>query len=302
VAEETSPDCNRNVVPDECDISSGSSQDLNGNGIPDECVDNNLDGIFETVDVHPTEFSNEFSDEALGGVTTGTVESRGDQLLAILDEPQPGGIQIGTGKSGEIETVISSCGGATSFSVSSGDQLFVTCVGVTISVIGGTVEVTFVAEDGTVFVASVDAENTLAFEPGEATVTAAMDNTGAVVVLIDGRRKRSVEPGETVRLETLQLPGDCNGERRVNIADGICTIGVLFRGDPPHFPCGTSAADEPNVRLLDWQPDGFVDVSDAVAIFGYLFQGRAPHWLSVPGDETRGCVPIAGCPDNTTCP
>ncbi len=30
-------DCQRNGVPDECDIASGTSQDVNGNGVPDEC-------------------------------------------------------------------------------------------------------------------------------------------------------------------------------------------------------------------------------------------------------------------------
>lgn len=31
------PDCNRNGVPDACDIDGGTSQDLDGDGIPDEC-------------------------------------------------------------------------------------------------------------------------------------------------------------------------------------------------------------------------------------------------------------------------
>ncbi|GAG41123.1 unnamed protein product, partial [marine sediment metagenome] len=30
-------DCNSNGVPDECDISGGTSEDVNGDGIPDEC-------------------------------------------------------------------------------------------------------------------------------------------------------------------------------------------------------------------------------------------------------------------------
>jgi hypothetical protein len=54
-------DCNLNGVPDECDISSGTSHDYNHNGVPDECeppvipgdfdydgdVDNNDFGLFE---------------------------------------------------------------------------------------------------------------------------------------------------------------------------------------------------------------------------------------------------------------
>ncbi|MCK4660547.1 MAG: hypothetical protein KAV82_13585 [Phycisphaerae bacterium] len=38
------PDCNGNAVPDECDISGGTSQDSDGNGIPDECEDCNTNG------------------------------------------------------------------------------------------------------------------------------------------------------------------------------------------------------------------------------------------------------------------
>ncbi len=32
-------DCNRNLIPDACDIDQGRSQDANGNGVPDECED-----------------------------------------------------------------------------------------------------------------------------------------------------------------------------------------------------------------------------------------------------------------------
>jgi hypothetical protein len=41
-----SPDCNRNGVPDGCDVASGSSDDANSNGILDECeVDCDADGV-----------------------------------------------------------------------------------------------------------------------------------------------------------------------------------------------------------------------------------------------------------------
>ena len=33
----SSPDCNRNRVPDSCDVASGSSADLDQDGVPDEC-------------------------------------------------------------------------------------------------------------------------------------------------------------------------------------------------------------------------------------------------------------------------
>ena len=58
----TSEDCNNNDVPDECDIDSGTSLDTNENGIPDECEcviynlergDCNNDGSINTLDIDP---------------------------------------------------------------------------------------------------------------------------------------------------------------------------------------------------------------------------------------------------------
>jgi len=50
----TSEDCNNNGVPDECDIADGTSGDENGNGIPDECecpADFDGDGDVDTADL-----------------------------------------------------------------------------------------------------------------------------------------------------------------------------------------------------------------------------------------------------------
>src|SRR5690606_3486343 len=46
-------DCNRNGIPDDCDIAAGTSFDNDGNGIPDECspCPCERDGIHEQVDV-----------------------------------------------------------------------------------------------------------------------------------------------------------------------------------------------------------------------------------------------------------
>ena len=46
------PDCNSNGVPDETDISSGTSTDCDGNGIPDECQDDcNTNGVADPCDI-----------------------------------------------------------------------------------------------------------------------------------------------------------------------------------------------------------------------------------------------------------
>ena len=45
-------DCNANNIPDECDISDGTSNDANGNGIPDECEDDcNTNGVPDHWDI-----------------------------------------------------------------------------------------------------------------------------------------------------------------------------------------------------------------------------------------------------------
>jgi len=53
-----SQDCNNNGIPDECDLSAGTSTDLNGNGVPDECEpdclgDLNCDGVIDFGDINP---------------------------------------------------------------------------------------------------------------------------------------------------------------------------------------------------------------------------------------------------------
>jgi hypothetical protein len=50
-------DCNLNGVPDECDITAGTSSDANGDGVPDECTlprgDMNCDGVVDVFDIDP---------------------------------------------------------------------------------------------------------------------------------------------------------------------------------------------------------------------------------------------------------
>lgn len=100
-----------------------------------------------------------------------------------------------------------------------------------------------------------------------------------------------------------QVPGDCNQDAVVDVSDASCIFGVLFTGVPALFPCGNgSAADPANLGLLDWQSDGQVDISDGIGLLQFLFVGGPPHPLAVSGMETRGCVALAGCPDNDPCP
>ena len=81
----------------------------------------------------------------------------------------------------------------------------------------------------------------------------------------------------------------------------MCVLTVLFRGEPPLFPCGDGLPTDPaNLALLDSSPDGAVDLSDAVALLQFLFMGSEPPGLAA-GAGVNGCVPILGCPDNPRC-
>ncbi len=83
--------------------------------------------------------------------------------------------------------------------------------------------------------------------------------------------------------------GDANGDRLVDITDGISILDFLFLGGrvPPCF----DAAD-----ANDSGGDA-LDISDAVSLFGFLFLGSLPA-LPAPGHEACGPDPTAdllGC-------
>jgi hypothetical protein len=92
-----------------------------------------------------------------------------------------------------------------------------------------------------------------------------------------------------------QVPGDCNQDGQTDTSDAICHLFGLFRGDATSFPCG-DATSEGHLNLMDWNGDRLADISDAILMLTYLFLGGDAHRLAVPGAETMGCVPLAGCP------
>jgi hypothetical protein len=108
----------------------------------------------------------------------------------------------------------------------------------------------------------------------------------------------------TVRVSVsggLQVPGDANGDKGIDISDPVSLLGLLFLGASKALPCGDgTSADPGNISLIDWQPDGAIDISDAVSMLSFLFLGGRPHTLAVPGAASTGCIRIPGCPDG--CP
>lgn len=91
-----------------------------------------------------------------------------------------------------------------------------------------------------------------------------------------------------------RIPGDCNADGSLDIADANCVLSALF-GGTRRLPCGDGrSSTEGNIALLDWQGDGSLDISDPVAILHFLFLGGEAHAGSVLG-EPRSCVPFVGC-------
>ncbi len=177
--------------------------------------DTDGDGIFDNVDTQPTVFSNDFSDISLGGTTFGTISSRGNQCvgagtpsspcqLTVQEASMGAGILITSGPSGGLDpATISVCGGASILSVPANTQLTVKCGTVTITVLMGTVGVTFVGSGsfagvtGTATIsAGISTSNSITFDPTTFSFTAPSTNTTTIVVTVNGQTV-SVAPGQT---------------------------------------------------------------------------------------------------------
>ena len=153
------------------------------------------DGIADLIDTESTIFSDDFMDAA---TTSGTITSRGDQILTITDEPDPDGVRITADPAGGATqaATVSVCGGSSIVTLIPGDEVVVTCGSVTIEVISGQVEIMFVADDGTLATTILDAGDSLIFEPDTFTITAPSTNSHVVGVVVAGE-EFSLAPGES---------------------------------------------------------------------------------------------------------
>ncbi len=89
----------------------------------------------------------------------------------------------------------------------------------------------------------------------------------------------------------LQLPGDCNQDAHLDIADVVCLLGFLFAQRPAALPCGDgTAADTSNIALESANGDARIDIADAIYLLGHLFASGPAHALGT------ACTPIGGCP------
>lgn len=84
----------------------------------------------------------------------------------------------------------------------------------------------------------------------------------------------------------LQLPGDANQDRSLDLADGLSLL-LTITGQS-RLPCVSEAANE---ELLDINGDQRLDLADALQLLNYLFLSGARPALGIE------CVPIVGCPN-----
>jgi len=233
---------------------------MSGDGIPTHDKDGNLrdsmpdigayehqdqdgDGIFTTVDTS-NEYSNDFSD----GTTSGIIINRGDHILTIQDAADPLGIKISGDLAGGFSpAIISACGGST-ITLNAGDEVIITCGSVTVNVISGLVEITFVADDGTTATTSLSSGNSLVFFQDTATFIAPDTNPEAAIVEVNGE-VFSIPPGETWVMSEETLEGDLNG-------DGVVDFGDIQKAMYIYL------AIEPFDPIADLNGDGIVNVLD----------------------------------------
>jgi uncharacterized delta-60 repeat protein len=134
-------------------------------GSPSGDVDG--DGIEDSVDPSPNVFSNDFSDVGLsGGATSGTITSRGDQVLTIVDASSAvEGVLITASASGGANPALITVENVT-HSLDAGESIVVTHGSVITRVIAGPVLATYADDNSQVIAtANIPAEAELTFKP-----------------------------------------------------------------------------------------------------------------------------------------
>ena len=186
------------------------------------------DGIADAVDTAPSIFSNDFSD----GTTSGTITSRGDQELTVTDSADSTkGVDVAASTGGGVTpATVSACTGDSTLSLDTGDSFTVTCGSVIVDVITGTVEVTFIAPDGTVTTASLGADNSLTLDTVTFTVRAPASNPDPVAIVINSV-PITLTPGAAVSTVDTDRDGvnntidQCPGSRVRELVNGVgCSI------------------------------------------------------------------------------
>jgi hypothetical protein len=176
-----------------------------GNPVDNIC-DSDHDWIADIVDTQPAIFSNDFSDKGIGGTTSGSITFR-DQILTVRNAPNPDGVRIMADP--ELfgnPAFITACGGSAVYEVAFGADFIFTCGSVTTQVFQGPIDIEFFTTDGSTLIASatIEAGNTITYDPVTKSFTAGPDNTSSTNVILANGNTVPVDAGQTVQIWTLQ--------------------------------------------------------------------------------------------------
>ena len=167
--------------------------DFDGDGI-----ENNIDGFIDTSSNPVSQVnlvSDEFDDTLIGGTTSGSVQ-RNAQTITASKTPNPLGITISADPGGGTQKAkVSACGNSGFARLDPGETAFVLCNTVTFESISGTIEVTFVGNDGTIADLDLPEGNQITFDPETNTITTPEDNPDTLSVIVNGETIL-IGPGE----------------------------------------------------------------------------------------------------------
>ena len=138
-----------------------------------------------------------FSD---GATTFGNIESRGGKTVTISDLADPAGINV-LAIGGGAPATVSACGFEGTISFDSGGSADITCGSVTIHVITGTVDISYMM-NGMSVTAQMITDITINPEPG--TVSIQNQSGMSIMVMINGNPTQ-IEAGKTFE---FQVPPD----------------------------------------------------------------------------------------------
>ena len=151
-------------------------------------VDTDADNIANPIDLEPIDFSNEFSDVALGGTTSGYIVFRGPDFaphqITIEDEPAPLGVRISTVPNLDPRTSSFSVCGA-GFELDPPETMVLTCSSVQATAIAGPID----AFLGPAVTAQIHSGATLkmhALGGGQSEIASLPESTAPVVVSVGG--------------------------------------------------------------------------------------------------------------------
>ncbi|MBC8453407.1 MAG: HYR domain-containing protein, partial [Chloroflexi bacterium] len=169
------------------DSSSAVFSSMSGNQVFAQ-NDDDADNIADMVDPDPLVYSSDFDD----GSTTGSIVSRGDQVLEITDavDPSDGVLVTALAGGGLTQAEVSVSGGSGTVFLDAGDQVILTTSSAGIQVIVGPVEATLIGVDGTVASVTIPVGNELVFDPNTLPVTTPVTNPDTLIITVIG------EPGE----------------------------------------------------------------------------------------------------------